>query len=55
MTFVKQMLDLKAKFDRIIQESFRNEKKMQKKLKGAWCACAVPFCDVSLLWVPSGQ
>ena len=36
MTFVRQMLDLKAKFDRIIQESFRNEKKMQKKLKDAF-------------------
>ena len=36
MTFVQQMLDLKAKFDRIIQESFRNEKKMQKKLKDAF-------------------
>ena len=30
--FVQQMLDLKKKFDRIIAESFRNEKKMQKKL-----------------------
>ena len=34
--FVQQMLDLKKKFDRIIAESFRNEKKMQKKLKDAF-------------------
>ena len=36
MTFVRQMLDLKSKFDKIITESFRNEKKMQKKLKDAF-------------------
>ena len=36
MTFVRQMLDLKSKFDKIILESFRNEKKMQKKLKGRY-------------------
>lgn len=34
--FVQQMLDLKKKFDRIISESFRSEKKMQKKLKDAF-------------------
>lgn len=34
--FVQQMLDLKKKFDRIITESFRSEKKMQKKLKDAF-------------------
>ena len=33
--FVQQMLDLKKKYDRIIAESFRNEKKMQRKLKDA--------------------
>ena len=36
MTFVRQMLDLKSKFDKIILEAFRNEKKMQKKLKDAF-------------------
>ena len=36
MTFVRQMLDLKSKFDKIIMESFLNEKKMQKKLKDAF-------------------
>jgi cullin 3 len=30
------MLDLKKKFDKIITESFRSEKKMQKKLKDAF-------------------
>jgi spore coat polysaccharide biosynthesis predicted glycosyltransferase SpsG len=36
VAFVQQMLDLKKKFDRIIVESFRSEKKMQKKLKDAF-------------------
>jgi cullin 3 len=34
--FVQQMLDLKAKFDAIISDSFRNEKKSHKKLKTAF-------------------
>ena len=34
--FVQQMLDLKTKFDAIITESFRNEKKSHKKLKMAF-------------------
>jgi cullin 3 len=34
--FVQQMLDLKTKFDRIISEAFRNEKRAQKKLKEAF-------------------
>jgi cullin 3 len=36
VAFVQQMLDLKQKFDRIIAEAFRSEKKMQKKLKDAF-------------------
>lgn len=36
VAFVQQMLDLKKKFDKIITESFRSEKKMQKKLKDAF-------------------
>lgn len=36
VAFVQQMLDLKKKFDRIITESFKSEKKMQKKLKDAF-------------------
>lgn len=36
VAFVQQMLDLKMKFDRIITESFRSEKRMQKRLKDAF-------------------
>jgi len=36
VAFVQRMLDLKAKFDRIIVECFNSEKKAQKKLKEAF-------------------
>ena len=36
VVFVRQVLDLKAKMDTIIEQSFRNEKKAQKKLKEAF-------------------
>lgn len=36
VAFLKQLLELKDKFDVIIKESFRSEKKVQKKLKEAF-------------------
>mmetsp|Transcript_9553 Transcript_9553/g.32570 ORF Transcript_9553/g.32570 Transcript_9553/m.32570 type:complete len:734 (+) Transcript_9553:62-2263(+) len=36
VTFVQEVLDLKAKFDEVVASSFRGEKRFQKKLKEAF-------------------